>query len=648
VRLVTLTGPGGTGKTRLALQAAAEASDEFPDGVWWVPLAPIRDAPVVVSAVAQALDFKEPTGRSLLDALGEWLAGRRLLIVLDNAEHLLPDLAQDVSRLHAVDGPSVVVTSRERLQVAGEHVYPVTELNQDDGVELFLARAKADAGVRLEPDEAVAELCARLEQLPLALELAAARTVVFTPEELLGRLGGRLDLLKGGRDADPRQQTLRATIEWSYHLLHPAEQQLLRRLSVFAGGCRYDAAEQIAGADPDVLQSLLDKSLLRRRKDSAGDTRYWMLETIREFAAECLTELDEIEELRERFVDFHVRFATDTRPCWYENPEDPTPLARFREDLSNIRIAVERALESGRPNAALEIATYLGWCWQVTGLLPELDATLLRIHEHADGDGFGAGPWACSQLQLAVVAAETGSEECVPLLRACLPLLAEAGFPHEHALMLCYLAQALAPVDPDEALARAREAEIVAREVGNTAVVGDAVGIQASLALERGDDAAGTALFEQLLVTASPDTYSRMIVLLQYSNAGIGRGRTVQALQMLDEARAIATELGFERELLHIEALNAYAALLDGDADSAEECIARARPEADKAGRLPLLAQLTLAEAGARALRADTRGARALWQAAVDQAAAADARWDAAERRIQAMLLEPLTASDAK
>ena len=282
VRLASLTGPGGTGKTRLAVQAARQVREAFPAGVFWVPLAPLRDPVLVPSTMSQALGLQEQPGWEPVDALCERLAGKRLLVLLDNAEHLLPDLARTVSQVHAVAGPTVLVTSRERLNIAGEHVYAVPELDAEDAVELFLTRAAA-AGVLLERAAIVDELCARLERLPLALELAAARTVLFTPEQLLDRLSQRLDLLKGGRDTDPRQQTLHATIEWSYELLDAEEQRLFRALSVFAGGCTYEAAERVAGATPDTLQSLLEKSLLRRR-DTAPVPRYLMLETTREYA----------------------------------------------------------------------------------------------------------------------------------------------------------------------------------------------------------------------------------------------------------------------------------------------------------------------------------------------------------------------------
>ncbi|MCE3286807.1 MAG: hypothetical protein K0S64_413 [Gaiellaceae bacterium] len=291
-RLLTLTGPGGTGKTRLALQAVAEASDRYAEGVWWVPLAPLREPALVFETAAQVLGSK--------NGLAEHIADKSMLCLFDNFEQVVEAGAELASLLASCPNLDFVVTSRERLRVRGEQTYPVPPLAEEDGEALFIARARA-VDPAFTSSEAVAELCLRLDELPLALELAAARTALFSPEQLLERLSQRLDLLKGERDADPRQQTLRATIEWSHDLLSTREQVLFARLSVFAGGCSYEAAEQIAEADPDTLQSLLDKSLLRRRESPAGP-RYWMLETIREFARHALDAATE-RELNERHAD---------------------------------------------------------------------------------------------------------------------------------------------------------------------------------------------------------------------------------------------------------------------------------------------------------------------------------------------------------
>jgi predicted ATPase/class 3 adenylate cyclase len=358
LKLVTLTGPGGTGKTRLALQAAAEAAESNPDGLWWVGLAPLRDAALLVTSLAQTLQVEPQPGRDLADSLATRLEGMRALVLLDNAEHLLPAVAHEVARLRDVPGPTILVTSRERLQLQGEHVYEVPPLAQDDGVELFMTRARA-LRADAQDSESVPELCARLDNLPLALELAAARTVVFSPAQLLERLAGRLDLLKAGRDADPRQQTLRATIEWSYGLLEEDERRLFRALAVFAGGCAYESAEAVCGADPDTLQSLLDKSLLRRLDGNLGP-RFWMLETIRELAAEKLALAGETADARRRHAEHYLALARSANL-------DAEAEGQQRHDIviperDNMRAALAWALENER-ELGLELVVALENFW---------------------------------------------------------------------------------------------------------------------------------------------------------------------------------------------------------------------------------------------------------------------------------------------
>jgi predicted ATPase len=287
-RLVTLSGPGGSGKTRLAIEVASELVPVFKAGVFWVGLAPLRDAALVMETVAQTLGAK--------DGVAEHIAERELLLVLDNLEHVV-DVAPELSQLlEACRNLRLLVTSREVLRIAGEVECPVPPLATPEAVELFCQRSQC------EPDETITKLCRRLDNMPLAVELAAARTSALTPAQILDRLWQRLDLLKGGRDVDPRQQTLRATIEWSHDLLSVPEQQLFARLAIFAGGCTLDAAEDVCGADLDILQSLVDKSLLRHTGE-----RFWMLETIRELAVERLQSLPEARDLAER----HVRHYLD-------------------------------------------------------------------------------------------------------------------------------------------------------------------------------------------------------------------------------------------------------------------------------------------------------------------------------------------------
>jgi predicted ATPase/class 3 adenylate cyclase len=356
VRLLTLTGPGGTGKTRLGLHAAAEAAERYPQGVWWVPLAPLRDPELVLDAAGQALRTK--------DGLAEHIAHQAMLLLFDNFEHVV-DAAADLSELLAAcPNLHLLVTSRELLRVPGEQAYPVPPLEPEDGTELFLARARA-ALPSFEPTRAVPELCDRLENLPLALELAAARVRVLSPEHLLERLSRRLDVLKAGRGVDPRQQTLRATIEWSHDLLDEDEQRLFARLSVFRGGCTLEAAEEVAGADLDTLESLVDKSLVRIRERN----RFWMLETIREYAAERLEESGEAEELRRRHAEHFLALAEEAEPHLRGDPKEW--LDRLQPDHDNLRAALDHLEAAGETQLVLRLAGALLNFWSLRGHLAE-------------------------------------------------------------------------------------------------------------------------------------------------------------------------------------------------------------------------------------------------------------------------------------
>jgi predicted ATPase/class 3 adenylate cyclase len=351
VRLLTLTGAGGSGKTRLALQAAGAAADDYPQGVWWVPLAPVRDAESVFEAAARGLGVSGP--------LAESIGQRRLLLLLDNFEHVIGAAADLSQLLSACPNLDLLVTSRERLQLGGEHVYPVPVLNRPDARALFVARARA-VRPEFEPGPALDELCNRLDDLPLALELAAARTTILTTEQLLARLGQRLDLLRGGRDADLRQQTLRATIEWSYDLLDQNERELFARLSVFDGGCTLEAAEGVCDAGLDGLQSLVDKSLVRLREGE----RFWMLESVREFALERLRESGDEDDVRRRHAEFFLQLAESAHLS-----AETVDLGQ-RHDLAipeqdNLRGAIDQALERGDALLGLRIAVALEQFWVV-------------------------------------------------------------------------------------------------------------------------------------------------------------------------------------------------------------------------------------------------------------------------------------------
>jgi predicted ATPase/class 3 adenylate cyclase len=492
-RLLTLTGPGGTGKTRLALQAAAEASESFPDGVFWVPLAPLRDPALVLTSAAQALGSA--------NGLAEHIQDKAMLCLFDNFEQVVeaaPDLGALVSACPNLD---VLVTSRERLRVGGEQTYPVPPLAESDGEALFLMRARA-VDPAFAPSDAVRELCQRLDELPLALELAAARTALFSPEQLLGKLSHRLDLLKGERDADPRQQTLRATIEWSYDLLAQDEQRLFARLAVFSGGCTYEAAEQVAGADPDTLQSLLDKSLLRKRDSKAGP-RYWMLETIREYASEQLEASGEAEELRRQHAEWFLALGRGLVPYV---PVTKEWLDELEGEHDNVRVALDRLPAQGDAQLALELAEAVWRFWQSRGHQVEAEArfesllafdrapTAARAHAlnaavafsiqsgayetgrlHAEqalaihrGHGDARGV-ARSTFMLGYVANESGDfEAALPLFEETLGLMTDLGHEHYVGLATFNLEWALDELgDHEQARMLAEENLARARSIGS-------------------------------------------------------------------------------------------------------------------------------------------------------------------------------------
>jgi predicted ATPase len=360
VRLLTLTGPGGTGKTRLGLQAAGGLADCYAHGVWWVPLAALRDPELVLAAAGPVLGAK--------DGLAEHIADRTMLLLFDNFEHVVEAAADLAALLASCPNLDLLVTSREPLHLTSEQEYPVPPLAHDEGVGFFLARARAvDPG--FQADEAVSEICQRLDDLPLALELAAARVKALSARQMLGRLEQRLPLLTGGaRDLPERQRTLRATIEWSYELLAPEEQRLFARLAVFSGGCTLEAAEEVAAADLDTLRSLIDKSLLRHTEE-----RFWLLETIREYAAERLDDCGEAEELRRRHVEHFLALAEEAHPNvrdeWLRGGREW--LDRLEREHDNLRAAFDRLEASGETELALRLAGALSAFWESRGHVPE-------------------------------------------------------------------------------------------------------------------------------------------------------------------------------------------------------------------------------------------------------------------------------------
>ena len=375
-RLVTLTGTGGIGKTRLALELVRRLAPEFHNGSAVATIATLRDPALVTRAILEALEIPE-VGRDPEEELIRVLKDSELLLLVDNFEQVLP-AARNIARLlEAAPALKLIVTSRAPLHVAAEREFPVPPLAEDEAAELFIARAQAanpDFALSEQNAAAVAELCARLDGLPLAIELAAARTKLLPPTALLSRLGNRLELLTGGRrDAPQHQQTLRMTLDWSYDLLDPDAQRLFARLGVFAGGCTLPSAEAVCDGDGSVLEglaALVDESLVAQRETVAGEPRFSMLEIVREYALERLSTSGEGEETRRRHLEHFVVFAEQAEPELI-GADQIEWLDRVDHEHDNLRAALAYALETADSSSALRLVVGVRRFWHIHGYLAE-------------------------------------------------------------------------------------------------------------------------------------------------------------------------------------------------------------------------------------------------------------------------------------
>ncbi|MDQ3653786.1 MAG: tetratricopeptide repeat protein [Chloroflexota bacterium] len=507
VHLLTLTGPGGTGKTRLALQAAAELADVFPGGVWFVPLAALTDPGLMLPAIAEALGMRQEGQEPLVRMLASHLRDKRTLLVLDNLEQLLPAAAPVVGELlAAVDGLTVLATCRSPLRLRAEHELAVApmavapmalpkrkppptgeQLRQYDAGRLFIERAQAvSAGfvVTNANAPAVAEICHRLDGLPLAIELAAARIRLLTPKAMLRRLEQRLPFLTGGaRDVPARQQTLREAIAWSHDLLTPDERALFRRLAVFAGGWSFEAAEAVAGSPAtgelrldvlDGMERLAEHSLLRQETAPDGEPRFLMLETIREFGLDQLREGDEADEARQRHAVHFLGLATQAFAA-RKGPDRMVWIDRLEREHDNLRGALTWAVERDPPTA-LSLAARLPCFWGPQGYVTEGRGWLARVLETIP-DGIApderlevlntAGAFATSQSDL---------EGIEWWGRAARDLARKLGNLKRLAFALNTLSiGAEWRGEPEQAIALLEESVSVARESGDAEDVGGAL-----------------------------------------------------------------------------------------------------------------------------------------------------------------------------
>jgi len=385
-RLITLTGVGGVGKTRLAIQSSRSLLEEFDDGVWWVELAPLRDETLVPQTVARTLGVRESPAQTLTKSLITFLSERQLLLVLDNCEHLITACAQFAQDLlMQCANLKILATSREALDIMGELDYQVQPLSlpapeqltimdillEYEGIHLFVERSYAKSGFTLTEQNAtsVLNICKRLDGISLAIELAAARTKTLSIEQIAERLNDRFNLLtQGNRTALPRHQTLRAAIDWSYDLLSAGEQSLFHRLSVFVGGWTLEAAQAVCAVDDngvneilDLLARLVDKSLVSVRTENAN-TRYHMLETIRQYAYEKFLQSNEVEQAYERYLGFFIRLAEESEPNLV-GPDEVIWLDYLETELDNLRYATSLALGNKDMEGAARLGTSLWWFW---------------------------------------------------------------------------------------------------------------------------------------------------------------------------------------------------------------------------------------------------------------------------------------------
>jgi non-specific serine/threonine protein kinase len=392
-RLLTLTGTGGSGKSRLALRVAADIIDQFLGGVFIVDLAPVQDSQLFLSTIADTLDIREVPGEPLIETIKHTLLDKKMLLLLDNFEQII-DAANYVSELlSASPHLKVFVTSRETLNIYGEQIYNVPPMSipdpeklestqrllQYESIKLFTQRAKAvkpDFTINEENASAIAEICVRLDGLPLAIELAAARSNLYSPEMIRKRLDSRLTILTGGsRDVPLRLQTLRGTLDWSYDLLDRGEQILLARLSVFQGGRTVDSSEAVCGPGLqgdvlDGLESLLNKNLLYQEQGKQGEPRFYMLETIQEYANEKLTEGSEIEEIRQQHTEYFASLAAEAEQELY-GPRQGYWLDKLRVEYDNLRIAMGRSLGGADVLLGFQIIGALRYFWYSDGLVAE-------------------------------------------------------------------------------------------------------------------------------------------------------------------------------------------------------------------------------------------------------------------------------------
>jgi predicted ATPase/class 3 adenylate cyclase/Tfp pilus assembly protein PilF len=643
-RLLTLTGPGGTGKTRLALQAAADLLEDFSDGTFFVPLATLTEAELFSSAVAETLGVREIGEQPLFETLKDYLSQRRLLLLVDNFEQVLGAAPAVSGLLAGAPGLKVLATSRAPLGLYGEHEYPVPpltlpdlerpppleRLTQYEAVRLFVERAQAlkpEFKVTNESAPAVAEICVRLDGLPLAIELAAARIKMLPPKAMLQRLTSRLKLLTGGaRDLPERQRTLRATIEWSHALLEEGEQLLFGRLAVFSGGRTLEAIEAICDAEGDLpvdafegVSSLLDKSLLRQEEGPDGEPRFVMLETVHEYAREKLRQSPEAEEVKRTHAEYFLTLAEEAYPE-LRGPHQLEWLERLEAEHDNMRAALSWALERKEAEVALRMGGALSAFW----LLRDYHSEGRRWLEEAlamDGRGSPgsramalAGAGWLAEHQGDLDRAKEACEEGLQLLANEAREASEAKL----RLLACLGWVAWQREELGQASELLEEGLTLSREMSNTwwlafSLFGLAIVPQSLRDFER-----ATELYEQ-----SMDLFREQgdneglafcltnLAMLVYSQGDLGR-----AAQLTEESVALHRELG-NRGGVSMGLYNlGWIALLQDDLGSAADLYRESLSLSWEAGLNPLVQSTLEGFACVAGAKGEAQRAALLWAAA--------------------------------
>jgi predicted ATPase/DNA-binding CsgD family transcriptional regulator len=580
-RLLTLTGAGGSGKTRLALEVARDLIESYPDGVWLIELAPLSDEELVPKAVAQALEVPERSAQPLSETLAEVLRSSELLLILDNCEHLLQPTARLVdSLLDSCPHLRIMATSREALSVEGEVRWPVAplsvpeqertssseELEGCESTRLFGQRAKGhDPTFSLSPQNAlaVAEICRKLGGIPLAIELAAARVGTLSFEHISERLEGSLDLLSGGaRTAVSRQRTLRGTLDWSHELLSEPERKVFRRLSVFTGGWTLEASETVASGEDieetqvlHLLSGLVEKSLVVAEPTEQGGVRYRLLEPVRQYALEKLEQSGEAEDIKRSHAGYFLALAVEAEP-WLTGPREAEWFERLAEALDNIRAALSWARANGEAEWSLRLAGALGgfWFWgghygEARGWLEaalaqgDRTSTLARAKALA---AVSSVAWAQSDLGRARGAAEEG-----------LRLSKEAGIEGDRtaffrggtyrAVFLNLLAESFVEARDHKRTAKLGEESLrLNRQAGDVQGIAWSLNLLAMASDDRGDYEQAEEFYAEGLSLAreSDSAYDRLHLLISWGWSSLVQGDLQQSTRLIEEVVELARERG--------------------------------------------------------------------------------------------------------